>query len=215
MPQPLVVVDGRGGLPDEISRQLRLTGAARVHGGPFAADAAEALLATSPRERPAAVVLVAARTVAVEATAPWHRAGIAHLPVTCDGQVATVGPLVAPGVGACWRCHALTAHDLDAVGALPGSRLALDPVALPPGGLGVLTAAVTATVVLGAVAGATRLVGVSTELEAAGPTVTHRHWERHPMCPDCAPPPVRQRAAVAAGSGARAPLSGGHDTMAG
>jgi len=215
MPQPLVVVDGRGGLPDEISRQLRLTGGARVHGGPFAADAAEALLATSPRERPAMVVLVAARTVAVEATAPWHRAGILHLPVTCDGDVATVGPLVAPGSGACWRCHALTAHDLEAVGALPSSRLTLDPVALPPGGLGVLTAAVTATVVLGAIAGATRLVGVSTELEVTGPTVTHRHWDRHPMCPSCSPPRGRAGSKVTAGPAVGAPLPGGHDTMAG
>lgn len=215
MPQPLIVVDGRGGLPDEISRQLRLTGAARVHGGPFAADAAEALMATSPRERPAAVVLVATRTVTVEACSPWHHAGILHLPVTCDGDVATVGPLVAPGSGACRLCHALTAHDLDAVGALPSSRLALDPVALPPGGLGVLTAAVTATVVLGAVAGATRLVGVSTELEVAGPTVTHRHWERHPLCPSCVPSRARTPSSSGTGSGVRARASGGHDTMAG
>lgn len=214
MSQPLIVVDGRGGLPDEISRQLRLTGAARVQGGPFAADAAEALMGTSRVARPDAVVLVAARTVTIEATVPWQRAGVLHLPVTCDGVVATVGPLVAPGSGACWRCHALTAHDLDAVGALPGSRLALDRVALPPGGLGVLAAAVTATVVLGAVAGATRLVGVSTELEVAGPTVTHRHWARHPLCPDCSPPRVTTPPGSAAGSGVRAPLSGRQDTMA-
>jgi len=203
MPQPLVVVDGRGGLPDEITRQLRLAGATRVHGGPFAADAAEALLSASPRDRPEAVVLVAGSTVTVEAAAPWHRAGVPHLPVTCDGLVSTIGPLVVPGLGACWRCHALTAHDLDAVGALPSSRLALDPVALPRGGLGVLTAAVTATVVLAAVAGASRLVGVSTEIEVEGPTVTHRHWGRHPLCPVCPP------------SGVPAPLSGGPDTMAG
>lgn len=215
MPQPLVVVDGRGGLPDEISRQLRLSGAVRVHGGPFAADAAEALLPGRPRDRPSAVVLVATRTVTVEATAPWQRAGVPHLPVTWHGAVATVGPLVAPGSGACWRCHALTARDLEAVGALPGNRLAPDPVVdLPPGGLGVLTAAVTATVVLGAVAGATRLVGVSTELEADGPAVTHRHWERHPLCP-CAAPAGRVGPVARAGSGVRAPASGGHDTMTG
>jgi hypothetical protein len=203
MPQPLIVVDGRGGLPDEISRQLRLSDAARVHGGPFAADAAEALLMASPRDRPAAVVLVAAHTVTVEATAPWQRAGVLHLPVTCDGLTSTIGPLVAPGLGACWRCCALTAHDLDAVGALPTGRLTIDPVALPPGGLGVLTAAVTATVVLAGVAGATRLVGVSTEIDVAGPTVTHRHWDRHPLCAGCPP------------SGVPSPLSEGHDTMAG
>lgn len=187
MPQPLIVVDGRGGLPDEISRQLRLAGVARVHGGPFAADAAEALLSLGARDRPAAVVLVDNRTVAVEATAPWQRAGVLHLPVTCDGHTGTIGPLVVPGLGACWRCHALTAHDLDAVGGLRGGRLGLDPVALPPGGLGVLTAAVTATVVLAGMAGATRLAGVSTEIEVGGPTVTHRHWERHPLCGDCPP----------------------------
>ncbi|CAN7354125.1 hypothetical protein [Knoellia sp. LjRoot47] len=203
MPHPLVVVDGRGGLPEEISRQLRLAGATRVQGGPFAADAAEALMSTSPRDRPAAVVLVAGSTVTVEAASPWHRAGVPHLPVTCDGHVSTIGPLVVPGLGACWRCHALVAHDLDAVGALPSSRLALDPVALPAGGLGVLTAAVTATVVLAQVAGASRLVGVSTEIEVDGPTVTHRHWERHPMCPVCP------------SAGVPAHLSGGHDTMAG
>lgn len=185
MVQPAIVVDGRGGLPDEICRQLRLAGASRVHGGPFAADAAEALLGLSARERPAAVVLVGHHTVTVEATAPWQRAGIVHLPVTCDGTTSVVGPLIVPGSGACWRCHALTAHDLDAVGALPIDRFALDTVALPPGGLGVLTAAVTASVILAAAAGATRLSGVSTELEVEGPSVAHRHWGRHPMCPDC------------------------------
>lgn len=203
MVQPAIVVDGRGGLPDEICRQLRLAGEARVHGGPFAADAAEALLGLSPRERPAAVILVGHQTVTVEATAPWHRHGVIHLPVTCDGASSVVGPLIVPGSGACWRCHALTAHDLDAVGALPLGRFTLDFVALPPGGLGVLTAAVTASVVLAAVAGATRLSGVSTELEVEGPSVTHRHWGRHPMCATC----------TASGSGARP--SGSQDTMVG
>ena len=203
MVQPAIVVDGRGGLPDEICRQLRLAGAARVHGGPFAADAAEAHLGLRPRELPAAVILVGSHTVTVEATAPWQRAGVLHLPVTCDGRTAVVGPLIVPGRGACWRCHALTAHDLDAVGALPVGRFTLDPVALPAGGLGVLTAAVTASVILAAIAGATRLSGVSTELEVDGPSVTHRHWGRHPLCTICS----------ASGSGTWP--SGGQDTMAG
>lgn len=187
MAQSAIVVDGRGGLPDEICRQLRLAGARQVQGGPFAADAAEALLGLTPQERPAAVILVGHHTVTVEATAPWHRAGVIHLPVTCDGTTSVVGPLIVPGTGACWRCHAMTAHDLDAVGALPTDRFTLDTVALPPGGLGVLTAAVTASVILAAVTGATRLSGVSTELEVEGPSVTHRHWRRHPMCLNCFP----------------------------
>ncbi|EAP99968.1 hypothetical protein JNB_07354 [Janibacter sp. HTCC2649] len=204
MVQPAIVVDGRGGLPDEIARQLRLAGTDRVHGGPYAADAAEALLGLSPRERPAAVILVDNHTVTVEATAPWQRAGVIHLPVTCDGARSVVGPLIIPGQGACWRCHALTAHDLEAVGALPAvGRFTLDPVALPPGGLGVLTAAITASVTLAAVAGATRLSGVSTELEVEGPSVAHRHWGRHPMCTDCS----------ASGSAAWPPNT--QDTMAG
>lgn len=203
MVQPAIVVDGRGGLPDEICRQLRLAGAARVHGGPFAADAAEAHLGLRPRELPAAVILVGNHTVTVEATAPWQRAGVLHLPVTCDGHTAVVGPLIVPGRGACWRCHALSAHDLDAVGALPVGRFTLDPVALPSGGLGVLTAAVTASVILAATAGATRLSGVSTELEVDGPSVTHRHWGRHPLCTSCS--------ASASGTWP----SGDQDTMAG
>lgn len=203
MVQRGIVVDGRGGLPDEISRQLRLAGASKVHGGPFAADAAEALLGLSPRERPSAVVLVGHHTVTVEATAPWQRAGVIHLPVTCDGTRSAVGPLIVPGRGACWRCHALTSHDLAAVGALPVGRFALDTVALPPGGLGVLTAAVTASVVLAAVGGATHLNGVSTELEVAGPSVAHRHWGRHPLCPQCS------------ASGSAAWPRGSRETMAG
>ncbi|KGN41366.1 hypothetical protein [Knoellia aerolata] len=186
MAQPAIVVDGRGGLPDEICRQLRLAGAARVHGGAYAADAAESLLALSPSERPAAVVLVDTHTVALEATTPWHRAGVPHLPVTCDGRVAVVGPLVVPGTGACWRCRALTAHDLDSIGAPCTRHASLDRVRLPSGSLGVLTAAVTATVVLAAVAGTSRLAGVSTEIEVEGPSVVHRHWGRHPLCTECA-----------------------------
>lgn len=203
MPQPFIVVDGRGGLPDEISRQLRLAGGVRVQGGPFAADAAEALLQVSPHDRPAAVILVGNHTVTVESTAPWQRAGVPHLPVTCDGRTSTIGPLVVPGIGACWRCRSLTAHDLEAVGTLRSGRLTLDPVALPQGGLGVLTAAVTATVALAGMAGASRLAGVSTEIEVDGPTVTHRHWVRHPLCHDCPP------------SGVPGWRATGHDTMAG
>jgi bacteriocin biosynthesis cyclodehydratase domain-containing protein len=196
MAQRAIVVDGRGGLPDEICRQLRLAGAAGVQGGPYAADAAESLLAHSARERPAAVVLVSSGTVAVGTTTPWQRAGVLHLPVTCDGRVAVVGPLVVPGTGSCWRCHALTAHDLDSIGAVCARHDRLDRVTLPSGSLGILTAAVTATVVLAAVAGASHLAGVSTEIDVEGPTVVHRHWGRHPLCADCAPgvaPSWRQR----------------------
>jgi bacteriocin biosynthesis cyclodehydratase domain-containing protein len=203
MVQPAIVVDGRGGLPEEICRQLRLAAPLPVHGGPFAADAAEALLGLSPRERPAAVVLVAHHTVTIDATAPWQRAGVTHLPVTCDGHVSVVGPLVIPGVGSCWRCHALTTQDLDAVSTQSSGQAALDTVALPAGGLGVLTAAVTASVVLAALAGAPGLGGVSTELEVDGPSVTHRHWGRHPLCSDCVP------------RGTTAWRQGGQETMAG
>lgn len=187
MAHPAIVVDGRGGLPDEICRQLRLAGAARVHGGPYAADAAESLLAHSARERPAAVVLVGSTTAGVGTTTPWQRAGVLHLPVSCDGRVAVVGPLVVPGAGACWRCHALTSHDLDSIGAPCTRHAGLDRVMLPAGSLGILTAAVTATVVLAAVAGAPHLAGVSTEIDVEGPSVVHRHWGRHPLCTDCAP----------------------------
>ncbi|MEO6020085.1 MAG: hypothetical protein ABIP45_07535 [Knoellia sp.] len=203
MIQPAIVVDGRGGLPEEICRQLRLAALHPIQGGPFAADAAEALLGLSPLERPAAVILVSHHTITVEATAPWHRARVPHLPVICDGKSSVVGPLILPGHGACWRCHALTAHDLEAVGGLASGHFTLDPVALPTGGLGVLTAAVTASVVLAALAGATGLGGVSTELEVAGPSVTHRHWGRHPMCSDCT------------ASGTAAWPQGVQDTMAG
>lgn len=184
MPQPAIVVDGRGGLPEEICRQLRLAGA-RVHAGAFAADAAESLLEHNPRERPAAVVLVDSHRVSVAATTPWQRAGVLHLPVTCDGRIAVVGPLVVPGAGGCWRCHALTAHDLDSLGPPSTGHGGADHVTLPTGSLGVLTAAVTATVVLAAVAGVPRLAGVSTDIDVTGPSVVHRHWSRHPMCTDC------------------------------
>ena len=164
MVQRAIVVDGRGGLPEEICRQLRLAAPVPVHGGAFAADAAEALLGLNPLERPAAGVLVAHHPVPVAATAPWHRAGIAHLPVTCDGVSSAIGPLIIPGLGSCWRCHALTTRDLDAVGAPASGHFALDPVALPAGGLGVLTAAVTASVIIAALTGDTALGGVSNEI---------------------------------------------------
>ena len=203
MARSAIVVDGRGGLPDEICRQLRRADVVPVQGGPFAADAAEALMGLSPCERPAAVILVAPRTVTVEATTPWRRAGVLHLPVTCDGGTSLIGPLIAPDAGACWRCHALTACDLDAVGAVPLERATLGVVDLPAGPLGILTAAVTASVALTAVAGVTRLSGVSTEIGVGGPTVTHRHWRQHPMCPDCN------------GPGTTARPRGSQDTMAG
>ncbi|KGN39618.1 hypothetical protein [Knoellia subterranea] len=203
MVRAAIVVDGRGGLPEEICRQLRQAGASRVQGGPYAADAAEAHLGLRPRELPSIVVFVRPKTLTIDTTAPWQRVGVPHLPVLCDGRAAVVGPLIVPGRGACWRCHALTSHDLDAVGALPVGRFTLDTVALPEGGLGILTAAVAASVALAAAAGATRLTGVSTELELEGPSVVHRFWPRHPLCSECV------------GSGSGPWPTGGHDTMAG
>ena len=103
--------------------------------------------------------------------------------MTCDGRAAVVGPLVVPGTGAVLalpRPHRPRPR-LDR-GPCTRQPPRLDRVALPPGGLGVLTAAVTATVVLAAIAGATRLAGVSTEIEVDGPERGAPALGRHPLC---------------------------------
>ena len=56
-----------------------------------------------------------------------HQAGVPHLPASVDGQHATVGPLVLPGVSSCLRCAELHRMDRDPAWPALAVQLAARP----------------------------------------------------------------------------------------
>ncbi|NHA66909.1 hypothetical protein [Phycicoccus flavus] len=171
-----VVVDGWGPLAARCASQLRGVGVS-VRTGAHAADAAE-LEVAGGAAAPAAVVLVAEVPPAPwgatpSMLAPWHAAGVPHLPlVAVDGRVV-VGPLVVPGRSACLACV--------------GDAAAADPASSSPGPLlraGALTlaAAVATVTVLAVLRGDVEVAGISTEIGRGGTSVTHRVWSARPGC---------------------------------
>lgn len=187
----VVLVDGAGTFPREIADQLRRVGMGTVYAGPHVLDALE----SDPQElagRSLAVVAVSATPPGPSMSACWHRAGALQLPVTGTGREATIGPLVIPGVSSCAVCHDLRRGDLDRGWPQFAARLragGIGGVAVPPtdARLAVLGAAVVAVTLADALTGGTDLGGVSTDVTADLPGLTHRFWPRHPRCPCTTP----------------------------
>jgi hypothetical protein len=60
--------------------------------------------------------------------AALHQSRVPHLPATVDGQTATVGPLVLPGVSSCLRCADLHRTDRDPAWPALAVQLASRPL---------------------------------------------------------------------------------------
>ncbi len=212
-----VVVDGRGPVPQGLVARLRQLGIARVDGGGYAADAAEAACdrvpGTGAQGAPDLVVLIAAGAVPPAGGRPWVARGIPHLPIATENGAATLGPLVLPGVSACLGCLDLVRADVDPGWAAVAARAHAAPLLSPaPADAGPrltpLVVDLAALVVMGWVEGAAPMLGVSAEVALPWPTVVHRHWPAHPGCRCGAP---MGRTPVAGPSGG---LQHAHDTMA-
>ncbi|MGL4746104.1 MAG: hypothetical protein ACRCXL_17195 [Dermatophilaceae bacterium] len=165
-----VVVDGWHVIAGEVSAQLRRCGVA-VRAGAHASLAAEIEI-DGGEAAPSALVLVAAGRLAPMVSAPWHRHGVPHLPVSVGLRDIIVGPLVVPGRTPCLAC----------VGAAwpatrePGSMLE------PPGAATVLAAAVATVTVLATLRGDYSMGGISTEVAHDGTAFLHRLWKVRADC---------------------------------
>lgn len=183
----LVVIDGSGGLTEEITTQLRRTTSATIRSGAYAAVAAELPVGRSRlAARPDVVVIVGRAFPTTEHSLPWHQLGVTQLPVVSGPAGTTVGPVLAPGVGSCARCVHLTVLDLEPHRALPhhltGALRPEHPLDTDPR-TRALAGAVTAYVVDGVLRGEDDLVGISVDIGPDGPQLTHRYWPPHPRCP--------------------------------
>ena len=173
-----VVVDGWGGVADEVTAQLRRLGV-RVRAGGHAADAAELAVAGGGAS-PGVLVLVddgrPGWLRAPSMLAPWHVHGVPHLPVRRHSRSLSVGPLVVPGRSACLGCVSARTGERPEHGPAPGD---LEPV---DDGVLVMATSVATVTTLSALRGDPSLAGLSTEITAHGGGVRHRVWTSRPGC---------------------------------
>lgn len=189
----LVVVDGRGGLAEEVAATVRRTCRAVVRAGAYAAAAAEV---ADPRDRsrpvPDLVVLVGRHWPTPTLTLPWQRRGVSQLPLVSTPRRTTVGPLLVPAAGCCAECVHWILGDGEESRFGNGS---MAPAFRGDGPLDVtptvrsLTAAVTAYIADGVLTGDDDLIGVSFDVSSNGPQLTPRYWAPHPRC-SCANTPA-------------------------
>lgn len=135
--------------------------------------------------RPAALVVVAPRTVEVDRWLTDHLldAGLPHLVARLEPERAVVGPFVFPRGTPCVRCLDLHRCDLDADWPLLVAQLATtwhEPAALAEA-WAASTAAVQALAWLDR--GVPPGVGVTLELPDATLALETRAWTVHPRCP--------------------------------
>ncbi|EWT00323.1 hypothetical protein N865_16375 [Intrasporangium oryzae NRRL B-24470] len=184
-----VVVDGDGGLVDDIVTLVRRGGVGEITHGRQAVDH---VIADPRTNRPDLVVLVGPVAIDPRRGDVWLGHGVPHLPVVPSGARVTVGPLVDPGTGPCLWC--LDLHRTDRDPAWPTLMAQLCPgggtvVTGPPAGgaeldpaLAQLVAGSVALLATQLLAGAHPPPGVSVEVSLPWPRMDHRRWTSHPRC---------------------------------
>lgn len=180
--------------PDEAVGAVQVAGTGDVCDS--VRDVLQAMGATPSRTALTLAVLIAAEQVPAAAGSPWHRDGIAHLPVVLGAGRVVIGPLIRPGKGPCLRCldHYRAAHDPgwahiaaqtwitrdDAVDYDDVNGL-LNPV-FAPADLRAVVAGLVGLVARGHRGGRPLPVGVSLTVTSPNPRVQHRLWRSHPRC---------------------------------
>lgn len=153
--------------------------------------------------RPTLVVGVARDLMLSAATGVWEGLGVPVLPVVVHGDLARVGPLLAPP-GPCSTCLEHRHVDQDPGWARVRDQALLEWLAADGAGPGVdvdgpvatQAAAITASVAALVLTEPdepgrsddrvpTRVAGLSWEVSAPWPDVVRRRWPRHPACPVC------------------------------
>lgn len=180
-----VRVHGRGPLSDHLRSHLLDLGFTVLHTSATTPDGDEARWQTS-------LVVLADRIVAEPGMLrELHRRRIPHLSVRLRDGVGVVGPLVVPGVSSCLRCADLFRRDLDPDWPLLlAQQLGRNGSACRATLLATVGLAMTE---LGRIldpgpdsqhSAARRPVTLNTTLEVdlRDPSLSTRHWPRHPSC---------------------------------
>jgi bacteriocin biosynthesis cyclodehydratase domain-containing protein len=181
-----VAVVGAGAVPAHLAEVLRESGVSEVQrhvDGVGDTDDARA-------DHIDLAIITSAVPVPAGAGEVWRRAGIAHLPVWCGRDHASVGPLVVPGSGPCLQCLELTRLSLDPAWSwiraqISGPRVgALVPVESQATTRSLLVG-IAASLAISALTDGPAATGWSFDAASPGPTFERRRWPRHPTCPRC------------------------------
>lgn len=205
---PRVAVVGAGALPAllvDVLRQGEQVDVARVRpGGEGSADLA---------------VVVSPAPADPLAVQPWLARGTAVLPLWCQPEHASIGPVLAPGGRPCLHCLDLTRAGFDPGWPTLRAQLTRPRVTGPEPADGrpalrLLAAGLAAALVLDHAAGRVEWPEWSFEVATPGPTLERHRWPAQPGCPECGQPSARP-VATPTDEGGSAPRSGWGDTMAG
>lgn len=206
--RPEVAVVGSGALPAllvDVLRQSERTHTSRVCPGAEGETTADL------------AVVISGGPASPESTRPWLGARVPVLPVWCQPEQASIGPLLLPDRGPCLSCLELTRTGCDP--GWPWLRAQLsrslvtgpEPVDGLPA-IRLLAAGLTTTLVLDHVGARLTAREWSFEVATPGPTLERHRWPAHPGCSECGD---RSRAATPTDEGGNSSRTGWHDTMAG
>lgn len=210
--RPSVAVVGRGSLPAllvDVLRQGEQVDVTRVRPGGEGGDPALAVVVSPAPPDPAAVH-------------PWIAGGTPVLPLWCQAESASIGPVIAPGGRPCLHCLDLTRMAVDPGWPYLRAQLIRPRVTGPEPTHGhpavrLLAAGLTTALVLDQVTGQLVTPDWSFEVATPGPTLERHRWPAHPGCPQCGTPaiPAIPVAPTRAGGGPPGRDAGWGDTMAG
>lgn len=177
---PIIAVVGSGALPAllvDVLRQGEQVSVSRVSAGGEGGDPDLAVVVSSAPADPAAVH-------------PWLSAGIPALPLWCQPEHASIGPVIAPGGQPCLHCLDLTRITVDPDWPHLRAQLIRPRITGPEATDGLpavrlLAAGLTTALVLDHVAGRLATPEWSFEVATPGPTLERHRWPAHPQCPEC------------------------------
>lgn len=179
--RPRVAVVGAGALPAllaDVLRQGEQVEVTRVRpGGECTADDLAVVVSPAPAD-PAGIQ-------------PWHAAGTDVLPVWCQPEHASIGPVLTPAGGPCLHCLDLTRAAADPDWPYLRAQLVRPRVTGPEPTDGLpavrlLAAGLTTALALDHLAGLVATPEWSFEVATPGPTLERHRWPSHPGCPGCA-----------------------------
>lgn len=213
---PTVAVVGSGALPallTDVLRQGEQVEVTRVRLGGEGGDCDLAVVVSPAPADPASV-------------RPWLNSGTPVLPLWCQAEHASIGPVIAPGGRPCLHCLDLTRVGVDAGWPFLRAQLIRPRITgqEPTDGLPavrLLAAGLTTALVLDHVAGRLSTPEWSFEVATPGPTLERHRWPAHPGCPECGDTGPEATALPAAvgptptDAGGSSPHSGWTGTMAG
>lgn len=211
---PSVAVVGAGALPSllvDVLRQGEQVGVTRVRAG---GEGGPADLAVVVSHAPADAASVH----------PWLTSGTPVLPLWCQPEHASIGPVIAPAGRPCLHCLDLTRISADPDWPHLRAQLTRPRVTGPEPADGLpavrlLAAGLTTALVLDHVAGRGAAPEWSFEVATPGPTLERHRWPAHPSCPECGEPGRavrRPRPGITTpGDRGSSDRSGWDDTMAG